>query len=207
MSIRPPKPSGDTEPSDAQVVAQVLSGDDSSYATLVHRHQQLIYRHARGMGLDHDTSLDLVQDAFVRAFDRLEDCRDGANYRSWLFRISRNLCLDELRNVRRLTVPMSTIENARDIEDARGAEDDLTMTLQTALARLPDALREAFLLKHDAGYTYEEVAELTDASPSAVKMRVHRAREALRAFLRAEGVGSEFASDDEVTIHQRPNVS
>ena len=67
------------------------------------RHQDLIYRHARGMGLDHDTSLDLVQDAFVRAFDRLEDCRDGANYRAWLFRICRNLCLDELRNVRRLS--------------------------------------------------------------------------------------------------------
>jgi RNA polymerase sigma factor (sigma-70 family) len=92
---------------------------------------------------------------------------------------------------------MSTIENARDIEDPHVAEDDLTMTLQTALARLPDALREAFLLKHDAGYTYDEVAEITEASPSAVKMRVHRAREALRAFLRGEGVGGDVASEEE----------
>jgi RNA polymerase sigma-70 factor (ECF subfamily) len=185
------------EPADAQVMMRVLNGDHDAYGILVHRHQNAIYRHARGMGLDHDTSLDLVQDSFVRAFDRLQDCRDGANYRSWLFRICRNLCLDELRNVRRLSVPMSTMADAEGIEDPRAAPHELTLTLRAALERLPDALREAFLLKHDAGYTYEEIAELTEASPSAVKMRVHRAREALRAFLSAQGVTGEDISRDE----------
>jgi predicted RNA polymerase sigma factor len=85
-------------------------------------------------------------------------------------------------------VPMSTIENADEMEDPRLAEDEMTLTLRTALDRLPRALRQAFLLKHDAGYTYEEVADITESSPSAVKMRVHRAREALRSFLTAQGV-------------------
>ncbi|HEX7980041.1 MAG TPA: RNA polymerase sigma factor [Gemmatimonadaceae bacterium] len=174
------------EPPDADLVLRVLGGDDAAYGVLVRRHQDLLYRHARGMGLDHDTSLDLVQDAFVRAFERLEDCREGAHYRSWLFRICRNLCLDELRNVRRLCVPMSHIENADDLEAPHVVGDETTLTLRAALERLPSALREAFLLKHSAGYTYEEVAEITEASPSAVKMRVHRAREALRAFLAAQ---------------------
>lgn len=184
--------SGASEQPDAHLVTRVLNGDDAAYAALVRRHQDLIYRHARGMGLDHDTSLDLVQDAFVRAFERLEDCRDGANYRSWLFRICRNLCLDELRNVRRLCIPMSSIENANDLEAMHVVEDETTLTLRAALDRLPQALREAFLLKHDAGYTYEEVAQITEASPSAVKMRVHRAREALRAFLTTQGFGHEL---------------
>ena len=183
-----------SEPTDAQLVACVLAGDDDAYGTLVRRYQNLLYRHARGMGLDHDTSLDLVQDAFVRAFDRLDDCREGAHYRAWLFRIGHNLCVDELRNVRRLCVPMSTVEHVDQVEDERRDKDEMTLTLRAALERLPQALREAFLLKHDAGYTYEEVAVITDASPSAVKMRVHRAREALRAFLVAEGV-SENASN------------
>ncbi|HUQ81638.1 MAG TPA: sigma-70 family RNA polymerase sigma factor [Gemmatimonadaceae bacterium] len=189
-------PSG-PEPTDAQLVAQVLTGQTDAYGTLVLRHQQLIYRHARGMGIDHDTSVDLVQDAFVKAFDRLDDCREGANYRSWLFRICRNLCLDELRNVRRLSVPMSALENSDALEDRRSRDNDLTMTLRAALDRLPQALREAFLLKHDAGYTYEEVAEITEATPSAVKMRVHRAREVLRAFLSAQGVVGSNELDDE----------
>jgi len=177
-----------TEVPDADLVARVLNGDDTAYAALVLRHQDVIYRHARGMGLDHDTSLDLVQDAFVKAYDRLANCRDGGSYRAWLFRICRNLCLDELRNVRRLAVPMSMIENAEDMEDPRLTEDEMTLTLRTALDRLPQALRQAFLLKHDAGYTYEEVADITESSPSAVKMRVHRAREALRSFLTTQGV-------------------
>ena len=170
---------------DAHLVMRVLGGDETAYAELVRRHQDAIYRHARGLGLDHDTSLDVVQDAFVKAFDRLEDCRDGASYRAWLFRICRNLCFDELRNVRRrLSIPMSELEYPEHIEDPRGSsDDDLTLTIRGALDSVPAALRDAFLLKHDAGYTYDEIAEMTDASPSAVKMRVHRAREALREFL------------------------
>ncbi|MHB1222821.1 MAG: RNA polymerase sigma factor [Gemmatimonadaceae bacterium] len=193
-------------PTDAQLVARTLEGDDAAYATLVRRHQHRLYRHARGMGLDHDTSLDLVQDAFVRAYERLVDCRDGASYRAWLFRICRNLCLDELRNVRRLSVPLSTLDRPDDFEDPRAGEDDLMLTLRAALERLPNALREAFLLKHDAGYTYDEVAAITETSPSAAKMRVHRAREALRTFLSRQGVGrtaESIAGSDECEVVER----
>jgi RNA polymerase sigma-70 factor (ECF subfamily) len=185
------------EPTDAQLVARALDRDEAACTLLVHRHVNTLYRHARGMGLDHDTGLDLVQEAFVRAFDRLADCRDGAHFRAWVFRICRNLCLDELRNVRRLCVPMSSVEGADELESTHNAEHETTMTLSVALDRLPHALREAFLLKHDAGYTYEEVAEITEASPSAVKMRVHRAREALRAFLTAQGFGGTVDLEDE----------
>jgi RNA polymerase sigma-70 factor (ECF subfamily) len=185
------------EPEDAQLVARVLDGDEAAYAPLVRRYLNVLYRHARGMGLDHDTSLDLVQDSFVRAYERLADCREGAHFRAWLFRICRNLCLDELRNVRRLCVPISSVEGADELEATHVAEHETTMTLSAALERLPHALREAFLLKHDAGYTYEEVAEITEASPSAVKMRVHRAREALRAFLTAQGFGGTIDLEDE----------
>jgi RNA polymerase sigma-70 factor (ECF subfamily) len=181
-----------TEEPDAHLVARVLGGDPDAYSGLVHRHQDAIYRHARGMGLDHDTSADLVQDAFVKAFDRLAECREGAHYRAWLFRICRNLCLDELRDVRRRhSVPMSELEDADGFEHDRGTPDEITLTLRAALERVPHALREAFLLKHDAGYTYEEIAVMTDASPSAVKMRVHRAREALREFLVSQGITGE----------------
>jgi RNA polymerase sigma-70 factor (ECF subfamily) len=174
--------------SDAHLVEAVLAGGSAEYAHLVRRHQDAIYRHLRGMGLDHDTALDIVQDAFVRAYDRLDDCRDRRHFRAWLFRIARNLCLDHVKNIRRSTVPLSTLPEADTIPDGRVADADLEFTMRAALDRLPDSLREAFLLKHDAGYTYDEVAEITQASPSAVKMRVHRARESLRQFLTSEDV-------------------
>jgi RNA polymerase sigma-70 factor (ECF subfamily) len=176
--------------SDADLVGRVLAGERDAYCDLVRRHQDVIYRHMRGMGLDHDTALDVTQDAFVRAYGRLDDCRDRASYRAWLFRIARNLCLDHLKNVRRLSVPLSAIDAAESIHDGRRDTTELDFTLRTALDRLPNALREAFLLKHDAGYTYDEVADMTDATPSAVKMRVHRARETLREFLTEQGINA-----------------
>jgi RNA polymerase sigma-70 factor (ECF subfamily) len=177
-------------PSDAELVNQVMRGERDAYAELVNRHQALIYRHACGMGLDHDTSLDLVQDAFVKAYTSLQECHDPGHFRAWVFRISRNLCLDHLKNVRRMSIPISQVRGIESIPDRDDSEGDVDRTLREALLRLPTALREAFLLKHDAGYTYDEVADLTKASPSAVKMRVHRARESLRAFLIEQGVSA-----------------
>jgi RNA polymerase sigma factor (sigma-70 family) len=173
---------------DAELVGRVLSGERDAYSALVSRHQQALYRHARGMGLDHDTSLDLVQDAFVKAYMRIRECRDPAHYRAWVFRIVRNLCLDHIKNVRSRTLPLSELADTNAIASDDAADPELTATLQRAIATLPVLLREAFLLKHDAGYTYDEIAEMTDATPSAVKMRVHRAAESLRAFLSARGV-------------------
>jgi RNA polymerase sigma-70 factor, ECF subfamily len=174
--------------SDAELIARVRKGDRDAYAGLVERHQQAVYTHARAMGLDYDTSCDLVQDAFVKAYTRLEECRDPARFRFWLFRIGRNLCLDHLKSVRRLSVPLSQLANAEIVLHTETTDADAGSTIRAALDRLPLALREAFLLKHDSGYTYDEIAELTHATPSAVKMRVHRAREALQNFLVEQGV-------------------
>lgn len=173
---------------DAELTARVLNGNCDAYAGLVRRHQDRLYQLARGLGLDHDSSLDLVQDSFVKAYTRLAECRDAAQFRFWLFRIGRNLCLDYLKNVRRRSVPISTLPDAENIATAAASDVDLSSTLRAALDQLPIAMREAFLLKHEFGYTYEEVAELTNASPSAVKMRVHRAREILQSFLTEQGV-------------------
>lgn len=175
---------------DAHLVARVLGGDRNAYGSLVRRHQLSIYRLCRGMGIDHDASLDLVQDAFVKAYERLSECREATHYRAWLYRICRNMCLDRLRAGERSAIPFSHLEDADAIEGPHAQPSDLGLTMDTALQRLPLALREAFLLKHDAGYTYEEVAQLTETSPSAAKMRVHRAREALRVFLAKQGVAA-----------------
>lgn len=156
-----------------------LHGD---FAQLVRRHQDPLYRYGRGLGLDHDTALDLVQEAFVKAHERRDQCRDPERVRSWLFRIFRNAMLDWVRNVRRTEVPLL------DVEEPAGDEDfaerhALREAIGAALASLPPILREAFLLRHELGHSYEEIAELAGTSLSAAKMRVARARETLRESL------------------------
>jgi RNA polymerase sigma-70 factor (ECF subfamily) len=152
------------------------------FAALVHRYQNPLYRYGRGLGLDHDTAVDLVQEAFIKAWERREQCRDADRVQAWLFRIFRNAMLDWARNVRRTEVSIL------DVEEPAGEGDfaerhALREALGAALADLPPILREAFLLRHELGHSYEEIAEIAATSLSAAKMRVARAREALRTAL------------------------
>ena len=170
------------EPGDGELVRRVLAGDRESFSELVRRHESVLYRHARGMGIGHDMALDLVQDGCVRAYLRLRQCRDPERFRAWLFRLFRNLVLDHLRDVRRKELPLTAAAHAASPDEMSGVE--LRGPLNRALEELPPLLREAFLLRHDADHSYDEIADLTGARVSAVKMRVHRAREQLRAALR-----------------------
>lgn len=168
--------------SDGELVARVLDGEPRAYGVLVDRHQGALHRQARGMGLDPDTAKDMVQETLVKAYASLHSCRKPEKFRSWAFRILRNQCLDHLKDPRRRSVALEDTGPGQAGLASRPTSA-LRHEIHDALNRLTPLLREAFLLKHEAGYSYDEVAEITDASPSAVKMRVHRAREELRDLL------------------------
>jgi RNA polymerase sigma-70 factor (ECF subfamily) len=173
---------------DADLVALVLAGDTERYAALVRRHQATLYRHALGMVGSGDAAADLVQDALVRAYARLASCRDPDRFGPWVFQILRNRCLDYLKDRRRNTVPLTeetACAGARDDPEATMEQAELRRDVLRALDALPTAMREAFLLKHVDGRSYEEMSEMLGASVSALKMRVLRAREALHARLAA----------------------
>jgi RNA polymerase sigma factor (sigma-70 family) len=154
----------------------------ADFAALMRLHQNTLYRYGRGLGLDHDTTLDLVQEAFIKAHERRDQCRNAANARSWLFRIFRNAMIDWARNVRRSEVPLLDIEEPAQGEDF-AERHALREAIGTALASLSPLLREAFLLRHELGHSYEEIAALAGVTVSAAKMRVARAHAALRETL------------------------
>lgn len=174
-------------PSDAELVQRILEGQRELYTILVERYQDALYRHAVGMVGDRDAAGDLVQDSLVKAYTRLHTCNDPERFPAWLFRILRNRCKDWLKNRRRQTVSLqddAAAAPAGDDPARRMERAELGRVVEEALARLPEAQREAFLLKHVEGRSYEEMAEMLDTGISALKMRVMRAREALQQFLR-----------------------
>ena len=124
----------------------------------------------------------------MKGYTSLRRCHDPARFGAWVFRILRNRCLDYLKDRRRQTVPIDeaiALRPGSDDPEVEMERSELRTAVEDALATLPDAQREAFLLKHVEGLSYEEMAELLDASVSALKMRVLRAREALQAQLGA----------------------
>jgi RNA polymerase sigma-70 factor (ECF subfamily) len=174
------------ERSDGELVERVLAGRREEYSALVERYQAMLYRQALGMVASPDAAADLVQDSFVKGYTSLHSCNDPARFGAWVYRILRNRCLDYLKDHRRRTVPIEEragVLTSREDPDADLSRSETRRAVTAALAALPEAQREAFLLKHVDGLSYEEMAERLDASVSALKMRVLRAREALQALL------------------------
>ncbi len=187
---RDARPDGDAL-DDGEVIARVLAGDTDRFADLVQRYQAVLYRHAVSIVLDHDAAADMVQDAFVRAYTHLARCRDRSRFRAWLFQTLRNRCLDYLREPRRRHVPLDEAEAVKDPADGPSVTVErkrLRSEIARALAGLPEAHREAFVMHYLEGLSYEEMSEWLDASVSALKMRALRAREALGAALRQTNV-------------------
>ena len=174
------------EESDATLMERVLQGQTEAFAGLVSRYQGPLFRHAVTMVLDREIAADLVQDAFVRAYVNLRQCRDAEKFRSWIFQTLRNRCLDHLKEARRRDVRLDDVGRLVDGAegpDSRVERGRLRTEIRNALAQVPDAQREAFLMRHVEGLSYEEMAELLDVSVSALKMRVLRARESLATLL------------------------
>ena len=171
---------------DEVVIERVLAGDRQQFAQLVQRYQRALYRHAVGMVLDHDVAADMVQDSFIRAYTQLASCRDRSRFRAWIFQTLRNRCLDHLKEARRRNVPLDDADPLLDPADDPAAAVErarLRADLEQALAELQPAQREAFVMHYVEGVPYETMAGLLDASVSALKMRVMRAREALGTAL------------------------
>lgn len=176
---------------DAAVIERVLDGETQQFAQLVSRYQAALYRYAVSMVLDHDVAADMVQDAFVRAYTHLGNCRDRGRFRAWLFQTLRHCCLDHLKEARRRNVPLEDAGQLVDPTDGPGAmveRQRLRTEIEQALAQLPVAQREAFVMHYVEGVPYETMAELLDASVSALKMRVLRARETLSTALHHRAV-------------------
>lgn len=187
------RPRGDG-PTDAEMVARVLAGDANEFAHIVDRYQHALYRHAVSMVLDYDAAADMVQDAFVRAYTNLRECRDHGRFRAWLFQTLRNRCLDYLKEPRRRHVRLDDAEPLFDTADGPGAvaeRNELRSAITRALAELPLEQREAFVMHYVDGLAYEAMAEVLNASVSALKMRALRARQLLSAALRGRDVTNE----------------
>jgi len=170
--------------SDSELVAAVLKGHIDAYGVLVRRYQNAYFRFATRMLGSRDDADDALQSAFVRAFRSLSACRDPERFGAWLYQIVVNEC--RTLAVRRDRRERRLVRDDAELAAEAAEEPDFSAELeeiQRALQQLDDEHREAFLLKHVEELSYDEMSELTGASVSALKMRVLRARERLRALL------------------------
>ena len=183
-------------PTDAEVVHRVLAGEVDAYQILVDRYYDRYARYAVRMVGNREDAEEALQDAFLRAYRALGRYQEQERFAAWLLRILVNQCRTAaVRRTRRdhrfpataaLALDAGTllVDGDDPLAAAHPAERaELREELERALARLPADQREALLLKYTEELSYEEIAELTGAGTSALKMRVKRACARLRELL------------------------
>ena len=176
------------EHDDAELVRRTTRGELSAFEELVDRHRPVVVRvAARIVGTD--DAEDVSQDAFLRAFHRLEHYRGDAPFRAWLLRIAHNAALDHLGRRRAEPVDPETIDETRASEARPPAERLETRErierLERKLHGLSEQHRVVLVLRDAEGLSYEEIAAITDTPLGSVKGRLHRARREFIEMLRA----------------------
>lgn len=180
---------------DAALVQRVRAGDYSAFETLVQRHEKKIYNLAyRMMGNQEDAS-DILQEAFLQSFRKLDTFKGESDFSTWIYRIAVNLCLMKKRKEkgRRVISLDAPVLYQRQKELRTVVPDDwsknplaslenkeLKKKLAEAIKELPADYRTVFLLREAQGLSNEEAAKVLKVSVAAVKSRLHRARLFLR---------------------------
>ena len=174
--------------SDASLVARARRGDGEAFGELVNRYLQPAYAVALSRLGEPADAEDVCQDAFLAALQRLEECRQPAQFGAWLLQIVRNRALD----VRRYRGVRDAIPLEEDTAPSRGPdperlaeEADLRDDLLDAMKELTDLQREVMLLYDFEGWSHREIAEKVGISEGSARVHLHNGRRALRARLAA----------------------
>lgn len=173
---------------DAELVERTLRGDTRSYEELVRRYERLagrvLYPYAR-----REVSVeDLVQETFLRAYDRLETFNPEYRFKTWLLAIANNLGIDTLRRRREIVEfnPETHAAVSRGPE-SEAVQRDLSRTVQAAVITLPETYGVPLVLRYSEGMSYAEISEVLSISVPAVKSRLFRARNMLAGRLEEAG--------------------
>jgi RNA polymerase sigma-70 factor (ECF subfamily) len=189
------------EVSDEVLAARAAAGDDRAFEDLVERYQARVYRLACRLTNNTDAE-DAVQDTFLQVYQQVHSFRGDARFGTWLYRVATNTCLMRRRaQARRPSEPLDAFLPRFDADgthaetaarfqmtmhvEERLDRERLAAAAQDALARLPEAYRQAFVLRDLEELSTGEVADILGVEAATVRQRVHRARLMLRGFLNA----------------------
>ena len=186
-----PEPAPAPESIDA-VIQRCLGGDQDAWAEIVRLHWRKVFNIAYKFTGKHDEAEDLTQDVFLKIFKSLDTFDRRANFQTWLVSVSRNLCIDHYRSVRkeRETIdrdvdPGDLTPAAQTISPMAALEQrDRVELLKKAMDQLPPTLRSAVLLRDIQELSYQEIADRLHLPEGTVKSRINRGRTELARQIR-----------------------
>lgn len=187
---------------DDEVVQRVIAGEKGLFEILMRRHNQKLYRVIRGYLKDEDDISDAMQNAYLKAFDKLYQFHGDAAFSTWLISIGINEALHRIKDIRKAKVIYMTpdqvgTEILNRIPDKQvNAEkviikQEMQQLLEQAIDSLPEKYRVVYIMKEVEGMENHQVAECLSLTESNVKVRLHRARSIIKDLLVKFTTGTE----------------
>jgi RNA polymerase sigma-70 factor (ECF subfamily) len=175
-----------------ELIARCLGGDQVAWEQIVRQHRRKVFNLAYKFVGRHDEAEDLTQDIFLKIFKALHTFDRRANFQTWLISISRNLCIDHYRSVRKERETMAREVDASELKPVSREQSphsyveqqDLRQLIRRGLAELPETLREAVVLRDLKEFSYQEIADKLGLPEGTVKSRINRGRLELGRQLR-----------------------
>lgn len=167
---------------DNVLVERCRNGDSAAFEPIVERYQRLLFTVALRMLGDHDEASDAAQNAFVKAYQKLDTFDQSRRFFSWIYRILLNECLNLRRDRHpheQLTPELATVGSPVELLEAT----ERRRRVQAAVRALPIEQREVIVLRHFTELSYEEIAEVLRVPAKTVKSRLHAARQRLSQML------------------------
>jgi RNA polymerase sigma-70 factor, ECF subfamily len=179
--------------SDEEVVVQVLAGETAMFEIVMRRHNQRLYRVARAILRNDSEAEDVMQDAYVRAYEHLDQFAGRAKFSTWLTRIAVHEVLARQRRSKRYEElgptseregdPMDRFASLTPNPEQQMSNSGLRRLLEQAVEKLPDAYRAVFMLRDVEDMSTTDAAYALEITEENVKVRLHRARALLRKSL------------------------
>ena len=180
--------SADARPSEPQpideLIQRCLAGDQGAWEAIVRMHWRKVFNIAYKFVGKHDEAEDLTQDVFLKIFKSLNTFDRRANFQTWLISVSRNLCIDHYRSVRKERETVNRDVDAADLSPvsttvspyAQLEHRDRVQLLREALDKLAPTLRTAVMMRDIQEMTYHEIADRLQLPEGTVKSRINRGR-------------------------------
>jgi RNA polymerase sigma-70 factor (ECF subfamily) len=176
--------------SDSDIILRCQNGDKHAYGVLVKRYMKRAYFSALGFIHEHDAALDLSQEAFVKAWNHIKTIDSQRSFFTWYYTILKNLCLNEIRNLKNRAKRFSDIGIAVDQqidiqhnENGLIEQKELQEQVWLAINQLEPGEREIILLREFQDLSYNEIAEILECPIGTVMSRLYSARKALKEKL------------------------
>lgn len=178
---------------ESKIMTEVAMGNLSAFREIVESYQNPLLNYIYRYTGDRATSEDIAQEVFLRVYKTAKEYRPLSSFKTWLFKIATNLCLNELRDnrIQRNTIDIFELNEAGFVAVAverlsplRELENrELSSTLKEAIKSLPEKQRVALLLHKYSGFSYLEISRMMNCSVSATESLIHRARQSLKKQL------------------------